>query len=113
MDELPRPIRGGADFDAEAGRLVPGGGLNDGPGEVFARCGLVRGGALEELAGTARVGSCCLIAIPPGRVIRCLFDELIDSWGFRQALSEAGRVVSRNAFEYEQTFLPRIDELVD
>lgn len=39
-------------------------------------------------------------------------DELVDSWGFRQALTEAGRLAKRNAFEYEQIFSSQIQDLV-
>ncbi|MDQ1059734.1 hypothetical protein QFZ23_003635 [Arthrobacter globiformis] len=38
-------------------------------------------------------------------------DDLVDSWGFRMAYTEAGRVAKRTAYEYEQIFPSHFAEL--
>jgi hypothetical protein len=38
-------------------------------------------------------------------------EDLVDSWGFRTALSEAARVAKRTAYEYEQIFTSQFSEL--
>jgi hypothetical protein len=38
-------------------------------------------------------------------------DDLFDSWGFRMAITEAGRVAKRNAYEYERIFSSQFSEL--
>ncbi|MDQ0078240.1 hypothetical protein [Arthrobacter oryzae] len=39
-------------------------------------------------------------------------DDLVGSWSFRHALTEAGRVVNRNAFEHEKLLSAQIKDLV-
>jgi hypothetical protein len=38
-------------------------------------------------------------------------DDLVDSWSFRTAVTEAGRVAKRTAYEYEQIFSSQFSEL--